>query len=429
MKQTTKQRNKVIAFLLSVALVFSCVNLQMVTAEEDTSSTGVTVTLRMETDSDTMLAPVSVTMTEEDMNNDFGVGLATGSAATYSPLRAFAKYLAEEKKVSNEDMNKYIIASPSAYGGLWVQGLSVSGDGVGAAGVDWEVSWMYSVNGQSGDMSMDMYDCKANDSVVIYGSYYHTIDPETYESISSEYTEFDKTEYAAQAGKEFTVTLNASGVTYDANWNATPYTKPMEAAKVYVSAKSDAVQGATSENATMIRETDKDGKVFLTLAKEGTYLLSAGKLAEDGKHNLIIRPYAVVTVSKMQSSERPNTAPSAKPSQPKTTATGKPSAQPKDKIKKPAKVKKPVAKVAKSGGKKQKVTLSWKKVSGAKGYEIYVSKNNKKNFRKQKAVKNTTKATLKLKKGTYFIKVRAYNQSGKVKKTGGFSGAVKVKVK
>lgn len=420
MKQTTKQTKKLTAFFLSVALVFSGVNLQTAKAEDSGVTTGVTVTLRMETDADTMLAPISVTMTEEDMNNDFGVGLATGAAATYSPLRAFAKYLSEEKNVSNEDMSKYIIASPSAYGGLWVQGLSVSGDGVGAAGIDWEVSWLYSVNGQSGDVSMDMYECKTNDSVVIYGSYYHTIDPETYESISAEYTEFDKTEYTASLGENLTVALEASGVTYDANWNATPYTKPVDGAKVYAVIKSGDVQGATSTNATVTAETDKDGKAVLSFDKEGTYLLSAGKPAEDGKHNLIVRPYAVVTVTK-QAATAPGIQPSEQP---------KPTEQPKDKVtvKKPSKVKKPTAKVVKSKAKKKKVKLSWKKASNAKGYEIYVAKTKKKNFKKQKTVKNTTKTTLKLKKGTYYIKVRAYNKSGKVKKTGAYSSVVKVKV-
>ena len=50
---------------------------------------------------------VTVTMTEDDKNNDFGIGLATGQAATYSPLRAFAKYLATKKKVTNDQMSKY----------------------------------------------------------------------------------------------------------------------------------------------------------------------------------------------------------------------------------------------------------------------------------------------------------------------------------
>ncbi|MCH5268068.1 MAG: hypothetical protein J1E62_06965 [Lachnospiraceae bacterium] len=416
MKQTTKQTKKLIAFLLSVALVFSGVNLQITKAEDIGASTGVTVTLRMETDADTMLAPVAVTMTEEDLNNDFGVELATGAAATYSPLRAFAKYLSIEKNVSNEDMSKYIIASPSAYGGLWVQGLSVDGDGVGAAGVDWEVSWMYSVNGQSGDVSMDRYHCKADDSVVIYGSYSHTTNPETYEYISSEYTEFNKTEYSVQAGEKLTVALNAFGVTYDDNWNSSPYTNPVNAAKVYAVAKSDGVQGATAKNATITAETNKEGKAELSFAQEGTYLLSAGKLAEDGKHNMITRPYAVVTVAKqtVQPTKQPGT-------------TVKPSTQPK--VKKPSKVKKPKAKVVKSKAKKKKVKLSWKKASNAKGYEIYVAKKKKINFKKNKTVINMTKATLKLKKGTYFIKIRAYNKSGKVKKTGAFSSTIKVKVK
>lgn len=412
-----KQTKRFVAFLVAVALVFSGGQWQTVPSAGAEESTAVTVTLRMETDADTMLAPVTVTMTEEDKNNDFGVGLATGAAATFSPLRAFAKYLATAGQVSNEEMGKYIIASPSFYGGLWVQGLSVAGDGVGAAGVDEEVSWMYSVNGQQGDVSMDMYACKEKDDVVIYGSYYHTVNPDTFEAVSTEYAEFDKKEIRVQAGEKFTVTLNAYGISYDENWNAAPYTKPVEDATIYAVAKSDGVQGATAKNAMMTAKTDKDGKAELTFAKDGEYLLSAGKLTEDGIHNLITRPYAGVTVDKKAAVQ-----PSAKPTT-LTTSSPKP-----DTVRKPARVTKVSARVGKAKSVRKKVTVKWKKVSKAKGYQVFVSKKDKKHFKKQATVKKT-KAVLKLKKGLYYVKVRAYNKSGKTTRNGAFSKTVKVRVK
>lgn len=412
-----KQTKRFVAFLVAVALVFLSGQWQMTPSAGAEESTAVTVTLRMETDADTVLAPVTVTMTEEDKNNDFGVGLATGAAATFSPLRAFAKYLATTKQISNEDMSKYIIASPSFYGGLFVQGLSVAGDGIGAAGVDGEVSWMYSVNGQQGDTSMDMYACKEKDNVVIYGSYYHMVNPDTYEAVSSEYVEFDKKEIRVEAGEKFTVSLKAYGVSYDENFNATPYTKPVADATVYAVAKGDGVQGATAKNATVTAKTDKDGKAELTFAGEGEYLLSAGKLAEDGVHNLITRPYADVTVTKkavVQPSAKPTTSVSPAPRE--------------ETLKKPAKVTKVSAKVAKAKAAKKKVTVKWKKASKAKGYQVYVSKKDKKHFKKQAAVKKT-KAVLKLKKGLYFVKVRAYNKVGNTMRKGAFSKIVKIRVK
>lgn len=127
------KQKKLIALLLSTALLLSGVNVQTSKAADEQKQQTVAVTLHMERDADTVLAPVTVTMTEDDKNNDFGIGLATGQAATYSPLRAFAKYLATKKKVTNDQMSKYIIASPSSYGGLWVSGLSLNGDGIGAA--------------------------------------------------------------------------------------------------------------------------------------------------------------------------------------------------------------------------------------------------------------------------------------------------------
>lgn len=291
-----KRTKRRIALLMAVALVFSGIQYHAAKRADAEESTAVTVTLRIETDAETMLAPIKVTMTQEDKNNDFGVGLATGAEATYSPLRAFAKYLASQKQVSNEDMGKYIIASPSYYGGLWVQGLSVKGDGIGAAGVDAEVSWLYSVNGESGNTSMDMYSCDSKDEVVIYGSYYHTIDPTTYEAVSTEYAEFDRTDILVKAGEKFAVTLNARGDSYDASGNATPYKKPVAGATVYAVAAGNGVTGATAENAAVTVQTDAKGKAELSFASEGVYLLSAGKLTEDGVHNLIARPYASVRV-------------------------------------------------------------------------------------------------------------------------------------
>ena len=142
-----KQINRIFAFVLVLALTVSAWNGQSLAR----AAGSITITLRIEQDNATLLPPVSVTLTEADKNNDFGVGLSTGDAATYSPLRAYAKYLSE-KGVKKEEMSRYIIASPSDWGGLYVSGISVKGDGVGAASTENldDVYWMYCVNNESG---------------------------------------------------------------------------------------------------------------------------------------------------------------------------------------------------------------------------------------------------------------------------------------
>lgn len=82
--------------------------------------------------------------------------------------------------------------------------------------------------------------------------------------------------------------------------------------------------------------------------------------------------------------------------------------------------------------KKKAVTVKWKKVTGAKGYQITYS--NKKSFKGAKKVtvkKNTASATIKkLKKGkVYYIKVRAYAEASGKKSYGKWSAVKKAKVK
>ena len=58
----------------------------------------------------------------------------------------------------------------------------------------------------------------------------------------------------------------------------------------------------------------------------------------------------------------------------------------------------------------KKIKLKFKKIAGAKGYEIKYSTSKKfgKKVTKTVKTKNTTKMLSKLKKKTYYIKVRAY---------------------
>ena len=81
----------------------------------------------------------------------------------------------------------------------------------------------------------------------------------------------------------------------------------------------------------------------------------------------------------------------------------------------------------KAASKKKQVTLKWKKVTGAKKYVIYMSKNGKSGWKK---VGTTTKNTYVYKKGTVgkklYFRVQAVTANGK---KGEFSKVVSVKVK
>lgn len=83
--------------------------------------------------------------------------------------------------------------------------------------------------------------------------------------------------------------------------------------------------------------------------------------------------------------------------------------------------------------KKRTALVSWKKVSGASGYEVYRSTKKSSGFKKVATVKkgSTVKYTnKKLKKGrTYYYKVKAYRTVSGKKVSASYSKTVKVKIK
>lgn len=94
----------------------------------------------------------------------------------------------------------------------------------------------------------------------------------------------------------------------------------------------------------------------------------------------------------------------------------------------PAKVK--VTSVKQSGKNKAKIT--WKKVTGASGYEIYMKTGNGK-YKKVKTItkgKTVCYTQTKLKKGkTYQFQVRAYTKAGNTKVYGGYGSSKKLKLR
>ena len=89
--------------------------------------------------------------------------------------------------------------------------------------------------------------------------------------------------------------------------------------------------------------------------------------------------------------------------------------------------------LAKTKGAKKKVTVRWKAVSGAKGYQIVVAKNKKGTKKAKtytvKGASKVKKVVKKLKKGKYYVKVRAYKTYKGNTVYGKFSKVKRVKVR
>lgn len=79
--------------------------------------------------------------------------------------------------------------------------------------------------------------------------------------------------------------------------------------------------------------------------------------------------------------------------------------------------------------KKQIVTVSWKKQTGARGYQICYSTSGKWKGKKQKLVTKNSAAVKNLKKNkTYYFRVRAYRLEGKRKVYGAWSGVKRIRI-
>lgn len=77
--------------------------------------------------------------------------------------------------------------------------------------------------------------------------------------------------------------------------------------------------------------------------------------------------------------------------------------------------------------KTQSVSLTWQKISGAKGYQIQYALNEKFTKKKKSKLIKKTKITIKKlnKKQHYYFRVRAYKTSGKKKKYGKWSKVIR----
>ena len=409
--------------LLSVLLVF-VMTISVFHGYAAKAADTVKVTLRLEQDNKTLVTPVEVTLTDED-KKDYGIGLST---ETLTPLHALAKYLTEKKGATTETMKNYIMASKSQYG-LYVTGISIDGKSDGSASSDAldGVNWGYAVNNTDPGVGMGSYSLKNNDAVTIYGLWGGGTWPN---NVETNYSYFENSTMNTTVSNKTTVSLK--GVGYDENYN--PIVKSISNATVVAAKYENEASTATTGNAVSLVQTDENGTATLSFDKAGTYVLSAYRLDNDGKHSNISRPYALVKVlaAVTTPTATPTVTPTATPTvTPTATPTVTPTATPAgDSLGKPVPTKTPTAtptpasddkgikKVAKtptkvkvvvkkSKKKKKSVTVSWKKAANAKGYRIALSKKKNGKYKKVTDTKKT-KYTFKKTKGTYYVKLTAY---------------------
>ena len=159
-------------------------------------------------------------------------------------------------------------------------------------------------------------------------------------------------------------------------------------------------------------------------ANQAVYMLLHADVAEDDCDESNNDSYAILYQAKTNT----NTNTNSQTSSSGTGNAGKKQSTPSKtvKVKAPSKVKLTSAK----NGKGKKLIAKWKKVTGAKGYQLQYAMNKK--FKKKKSVQTKkTKYTIKKlkKKKTYYIRVRAYKMNGKKKVYGKWSTVKKVKIK
>lgn len=126
----------------------------------------------------------------------------------------------------------------------------------------------------------------------------------------------------------------------------------------------------------------------------------------------------------------PEPAPTAKPTKvPVPTATPTPQSQTSKKVVKKVTAPSKPQKVKVKNNKKKTATVTWSKVSGAKGYRVQYAYSAP--FSKKTKTVSTNKFVAKKlkKKKTYSFRVRAYKMNGKKKLYGKWSKVVRVKIK
>ncbi|MCM1393188.1 MAG: fibronectin type III domain-containing protein, partial [Ruminococcus sp.] len=160
-----------------------------------------------------------------------------------------------------------------------------------------------------------------------------------------------------------------------------------------------------ASGATGYRVFKYDGKKWVKIADTKNTNYTISKLKAGTSYKYAVKAYTTVSKTTYWSSAYTQLSTATKPATPTLKATA---------------------------GTKQ-ATLSWNKISGATGYEIYMSTKKDSVYKKVTTIKKngTVKYTKKsLKKGTtYYFKVRAYKTVDGKTIYGAYSGVKSVKAK
>ena len=162
-----------------------------------------------------------------------------------------------------------------------------------------------------------------------------------------------------------------------------------------------------SDNATGYEVYQKNGKTFKKIATVKKTSYTVKKLTTGTKYTFKVRAYGTVDGKKTYSGYTKTVSAKPAPAAPQ--------------------------KVAVKNSAKKTAKLSWKKVAGADGYEVYRSNAAKGKFKKiatSKSGKSVSYTNKKLSKNkTYYYKVRAYKNVKGKKVYGEYSKVVKIKIK
>ncbi len=389
-----KAKKRFIALLLSLAMIFSfSVADGEISADTKAANNTVTVTLRVEDSSKTLIPPTKITLDKDTVatiNNTFNASVETPvlETAHVTAAHALAKYISDQSKTPASDLT-FAYGNPASI--------------LGQDALDSSYFWSFRVNNTSpvmedGFTQYNFTSCPVQDgdSIVVFRQYYNYTTSE-----SSSYSYFDKESYETGVNEKVSVTLKKES--FDENWNTV--TVPIADQNIIIAIDNTAGSGPVPAIA-QVATTDKNGIAELSFDKAGTYILLSSSMNADGTP-AASRAYAKITVKGVQPPASATPTPTIPPT---PTSTPTPTVPPDHsyEIKKPSIPKKVKAKV-----KKKKVTISWTKIDMAERYEVFYSKKNKKNF----------------KKGKYFIKCRCYGMSGGKKVYSNYSKIISFKVK
>ena len=293
--------------------------------------------------------------------------------------------------------------------------------------------------------------CPLLTNVYLYNVALKTISPAVSKNTAATLASFDTTNdptFHVVKGSTTEQTLRDAGYLTDENTVYIADTTALETA--IAEAEAMDTSNYTDESVSAFTKAIENAKALLdNMDATQDEVDSAVKAIEDAKNALIDKsdePSNPSDSSSNPSDSSNNPSDSSNPSgsdQPSNSGSSQPtSAQPATnapttaapkvtpptatKVVKPAKVK-----ALRLKAKKKKLKVSWKKVSGATGYEVKAARNRKFTKGKKTVTVKKNKVTIKnLKpKKKYFVKVRAYKLANGRKYYGKWSKVVKKKVR